>query len=275
MTAFINIILTFTILFSGIASQLDFILYPEKYNAVSIDISSIPSPIEEAKFDGFVQLTDVRMHYMIFGNGEKPLILIHGNSGSVKSLMEVAKYLANYYTVYLPESRCHGQSSDPGVISYELMAKDLKEFIEQLGLKKPLIMGHSDGGINAIQFAADYPDIPGAIISCGANSHPKAFKLYFPLGVTVRNIFKPDKLNDMMLILPDFTPEYLEKITCPSYIVSGQFDIMWISDTVYLHENIKGSDMAIIKGADHSSYMSRNGKQACALAKAWFDKVGM
>ena len=275
MTALINILLTFTVLFSGLSSQIDFLINPQKYNAISLDTSSLPSPVTEPEFDGYIQLSEVNMHYMVFGSGKKPLILIHGNGGSVNSLKEAAQYLANDYTVYLPESRCHGKSSDPGEISYELMAKDLKEFVDSLGLEKPLLMGHSDGAINAIQFAADYPDVPGAIISCGANSHPKTFKIYFPLGVAIKNIFERDKLNDMMLTLPDFTPGYLAKITCPSYIVSGQFDIMWISDTVYLHENIKGSDMAIIKGADHSSYMSHDGKQAYVLAKEWFEKTGV
>ncbi|MBR3437907.1 MAG: hypothetical protein IKH13_00160, partial [Clostridia bacterium] len=123
--------------------------------------------------------------------------------------------------------------------------------------------------------AALYPDAAGAIIACGANSNPGTFKPYFPLGVRIANLFKPDKLNDMMLELPDFTPGFLSKVTCPAYIVSGQFDIMWLSDTVYIHENIKGSDMAVIKGADHSSYMSHDGRQTYILAKNWLDEKGL
>lgn len=272
MKAFINILLTFTTLFSGIASQIDFVINPQKYNPITLDTSSVPAPIEEPAADSFIQLSEVNMHYRIYGGGKPPLVLIHGNGGSVNSLKEAASYLANDFTVYLPESRCHGQSSDPGEISYELMASDIKEFIEVMGLTKPVVMGHSDGGINAITLAAMYPDIPGAIISAGANSHPKTFKPYFPLGVAIKNIFAPDKLNDIMLTLPDFTPEYLSRITCPAYIVGGQFDIMWISDTVYIAENIKGSDMAVIKGADHSSYISRDGKQAYVLATDWLNK---
>ena len=276
MTAFINILLTFTMVFSGIYSQIDFMLNPQKYGGIALDTSSLPEPVKEPEFDGFIDLPQVKMHYRIYGkSGRQPLILVHGNGGSVNSLDEAAQYLANDYTVYLPESRCHGQSSDPGEISYELMAADLKDFIAALGLEKPVIVGHSDGAINAITLAADYPDVPGAIIACGANSHPKTFKLYFPLGVAIRNIFAPDKLNDMMLTLPDFTPEYLAKVTCPAYIVSGQFDIMWISDTVYISENIKGSDMAVIKGADHSSYMSHDGRQTYVLAKTWLDGKGI
>ncbi|MBR6313444.1 MAG: alpha/beta hydrolase [Clostridia bacterium] len=269
MKRFVHFVLILSTICSGIAAQIDFVFQPAKYNAITLDTSNLPTPVTEPRVDTFVQLEDVKMHYQVYGEIKPPLILIHGNGGSVKSLREAAQYLANDFTVYLPESRCHGQSSDPGVITYELMAKDFMQFIEAMGLKKPVIMGHSDGAINAIQLAADYPDVPGAIIACGANSNPDTFKPYFPFGVWVKNIFEKDKLNDLMLTLPDFTEEYLAQITCPTYVVSGQYDIMWLTDTVYLYEAIKGSDMAVIRRADHSSYMSQDGKWAYVLATDW------
>ena len=245
----------------------------KQYNLITLDTSGLPAPVPQPEMDTFVQLSEVRMHYQIYGHGKKPLILIHGNGGSVQSLDEAASYLANDYTVYLTESRCHGRSSDPGEISYSLMAKDMAEFIEALQLEKPYIMGHSDGGMIAIALASEYPDLPGAIISCGSNSHPSKFKPYFPFGVRVANLIHKDKLNDMMLTLPDFTQAYLGRITCPAYIVAGEYDIMWLSDTVYIHTAIRNSDIAIIKSATHSAYMSHDGRQAYVLAKDWFDKL--
>lgn len=275
MQRFLQVILIISTIMSGMAAQIDFIFQPQKYGALTLDTAGVPSPVQEPQTDSFVQLEDVRMHYQVWGSGRPPLLLIHGNGGSVNSLREAAQYLANDYTVYLPESRCHGKSSDPGEISYALMAKDYAQFCTALGIEKPLIVGHSDGGINAIQIAADYPDLPGAIVACGANSKPDKFKPYFPFGVAVKNLFKKDKLNVMMLTLPDFTPEYLAKITCPAYIVSGQYDILWLTDTVYLHESIAGSDMAVVRRATHSSYMSQNGKQTYVLCKTWFDQKGL
>lgn len=245
----------------------------QKYNLITLDTSSLPAPVTQPSTDAFVQLSEVNMHYQVYGSGKKPLILIHGNGGSVASLDEAASYLANDYTVYLTESRCHGQSSDPGEISYSLMAKDIAEFIHTMGLEKPYIMGHSDGGMIAIALAAEYPDLPGAIISCGSNSHPSKFKPYFTIGVKISNLFHKDKLNDMMLTLPDFNEEYLGRITCPAYIVAGEYDIMWLSDTAYIHSAIKGSDVAIIKSASHSTYMSHDGGKAYVLAKNWLEKL--
>jgi pimeloyl-ACP methyl ester carboxylesterase len=272
MTALLNILLSLTLVFGGLASQADLALRPQRYHAKTLTVRDLPDPVRQPQTDGFVQLSEVRMHYQVYGSGKTPLLLVHGNGGSVESLREAATYLANDFTVYLPESRCHGKSSDPGKISYSLMAKDLREFIEAMGLRKPVVMGHSDGAIDAIALAAEYPDVPGAIIACGANSHPKTFKPYFPIGVAVRNLFRRDKLNDLMLTQPDLTPEYLSRITCPAYIVSGQFDILWVSDTVYIASQIPSADMAILLRETHSSYLSQNGKKAYVLAKEWLDE---
>lgn len=244
-----------------------------KHNLITLDTSVLPEPIEEPEKDNFVQLSEVNMHYQIYGHGEKPLILIHGNGGSVKSLHEAATYLANDYTVYLPESRCHGQSSDPGEISYSLMAKDIAEFIKAMKLEKPYIVGHSDGGMIAIALASEYPELPGAIISCGSNSHPGALKPDYLLKTKIRSIFSKSKLADMILTMPDFNEEYLGRITCPTYVVAGEHDIIRLSDTVYIHSAIKNSDIAIVKSEKHGSYMSRNGKKTYVLASGWLNKI--
>lgn len=271
MKGIVSVFMAILSFITGHVMQVDIVFNPDKYNVITLEATDLPSPVKDYD-DNFIQLSDVRMHYRKYGNGGEPFILIHGNGGGAHSLAEAAEYLANEYTVYVPESRCQGQSSDPGVITYELMAKDIYEFGTALGLEKPIIMGHSDGGMVALAVAANYPDFPGKIISCGSNSKPSEFWPYFRIGVWFSNLFKHDKLNDLMLYEPDFTEEYLGRITCPAYIVCGEFDIMKLSDTIYIHENVKGSDMAVIKGAGHSAYMSQNGGKAYTLAHQWLSK---
>ncbi len=245
----------------------------KKYNLITLDTSNVPTPIESPVKEDDIQLSEVKMHYSVYGDKGHPLILVHGNGGSQNSLKEAATYLANDYTVYVIESRCHGQSSDPGVISYDLMAKDIKEFIEAMNLEKPFFMGHSDGGINALTVAYTYPDLLGGFISCGANTTPQTFKPYFTIGVKVNDLFNPNKLNDMMLNEPQMNEELLSRITCPAYIVAGEYDIMWLSDSVLIHESINNSKIAIIKGGNHSSYISQDGKQAYVLAHDFFSSI--
>ena len=243
----------------------------KNYNLITLDTTNLPEPVSGPVLEADIELSEMTMHYAVYGDEGHDFILVHGNGGNKNSLEEAARYLANDYKVYVIESRCHGQSSDPDEISYELMAKDIKEFCDKMKLDKPYLMGHSDGGINALTVAYTYPDLLGGFISCGANSVPQTFKPYFPLGVRVLDIFKPSKLNYMMLTLPDIDAEKLSKITCPAYIVAGEYDIMWLSDTVFIHESIKDSKVAIIKGANHGSYISADGKQAYVLARGFFD----
>lgn len=271
MKSIISILMAVMSFLGGHAMQFEIRLNPEKYNMITLESGNLPAPVKEYTED-YVQLSDVKMHYRRYGSGKEPMILIHGNGGNANSLSEAAEYFANDYTVYVTESRCQGQSSDPGVISYELMAKDIYEFGTAMQLSKPVIMGHSDGGMVALAVAANYPDFPGAIISCGSNSKPSGFWPYFKIGVWFSNLFSPDKLNDLMLEQPDYTEEYLQRITCPSYIVCGEFDIMKLSDTIFIHENVPGSDMAVVKGSGHSTYMSHDGGKAYRLATDWLAK---
>ncbi len=245
----------------------------KSYNLITLDTSAIPAPVSEPEGEYDVQLSEIKMHYAVYGKEGHPLILVHGNGGSSKSLKEAAQYLANDYTVYVIESRCHGQSSDAPEISYDLMAKDIKEFVEALKLEKPYLAGHSDGGINALTVAYTYPELLGGVVSCGANSNPKTFKPYFTAAVKIQDMGRHEKLNELMLTLPQMNEELLSKITCPTYIVAGEYDIMWLSDTVFIHESIPNSRVAIIKGANHSSFMSQDGKQAYVLIHDFFSSI--
>ena len=246
----------------------------KKNNLITLDTSSLPEPVPGPVKEDDIQLSEVKMHYAVYGEKGHPVILVHGNGGSHKSLEEAALYLANDYTVYAIDSRCHGKSSDPGEISYDLMAKDIKEFIEKMKLEKPYILGHSDGGINALTVAYTYPDLLGGFVSCGANTSPDTMKPYFLLGVKFSDRGRHDKLNEMMLTEPHIDREKLSKIKCPAYIVAGEFDIMKLSDTVFIHDSVKDSKIAIIKGADHSAYISHDGKQAYVLAHEFFQSLG-
>ena len=242
----------------------------QRYNLVDLSHPTDLPTMQQAVEDDYVQLAEVRMHYVRYGQGEQPVVLIHGNGGNCGSLEKLARYLANDYSVYCVDSRCQGKSSDPGVITYDLMAADMWQFIQAKLTVKPYVLGHSDGGIVAIALASLYPDSVAAIMPCGANSHPDKFKFYFTWGVKLSSLFHKDKLNDLMLRLPDFTPDYLARITVPTLVVAGEYDIMPLSDTVYIHSHIAGSEIAIVKGADHSVYISQKGDRIYGLAADFF-----
>ena len=58
----------------------------------------------------FVKVNDVDLYYEKMGTG-RPLIMVHGNSEDHTIFNEAAEVLKDRFTVYLPDSRNHGQSS--------------------------------------------------------------------------------------------------------------------------------------------------------------------
>ncbi len=263
----IAIILVLLMSFNLIATR----IATQKYNMIDLDGNISVKKSNEQFEKKFIELSDITMCYYTMGNGY-PLVLVHGNGGNHTGLIDVAEYLANDYTVYLVESRCHGESSETDVINYDLMAKDLQEFIVALGLDKPIMIGHSDGGINALVTAINYPDLLGGLVSFGANTNPKEFKWYFTALVTINNIFNKSILNDMMLTEPNITETQLKSIKVPSYIIAGEFDIVKLKDTLRIANNIPNSEYTIVKGGDHSDYV-HNGTKCYQLIAPFIANV--
>lgn len=94
----------------------------------------------------------------IVGQG-MPLVLVHGLFGSSDNLMTVAKKLGEYFTVYLPDQRNHGQSPHADEHHYQAMADDLHAFLLKHRIHQPVMVGHSMGGKAVMQFAVKYPDV--------------------------------------------------------------------------------------------------------------------
>jgi len=87
-----------------------------------------------------------------------PLIILHGLFGSSDNWYTVAKTFSSTHRVYLVDQRNHGQSPHSDDFNYQLLAGDLHQFVEEHGLKKVDVIGHSMGGKAAMNAAVKYPD---------------------------------------------------------------------------------------------------------------------
>jgi esterase len=101
----------------------------------------------------------MKLAYREYGQGQ-PLIIMHGLFGQSDNWNSLAKKFAeNNLRVFTIDLRNHGLSPHSNGWSYELMADDLKEFIAEHQLQKPIILGHSMGGKVAMFFELLYPNI--------------------------------------------------------------------------------------------------------------------
>ena len=92
------------------------------------------------------------LHSMIFGKG-RPLIILHGLFGMLDNWKSLGKKFAEDYEVHLIDQRNHGKSFHHQSCSFELMAEDLRIYIEHYSLSDVYIIGHSMGGKVAMFYA--------------------------------------------------------------------------------------------------------------------------
>ncbi len=100
----------------------------------------------------------MKIHYRILGENKPNLFILHGLFGSSDNWQTLAKELAEHFTVYLVDQRNHGHSPHTEEFSYQLMAEDLNELLNDLNIEKANLLGHSMGGKTIIQFATLYPE---------------------------------------------------------------------------------------------------------------------
>ena len=99
----------------------------------------------------------MKLFFRKTGEGQ-PILILHGVFGSSDNWFSISKMIAEKgYAIYALDARNHGQSPRSEYFSYELMADDLNEFIEDNALEKPIIIGHSMGGKTVMHFAMKYP----------------------------------------------------------------------------------------------------------------------
>src|SRR5690606_26066885 len=66
--------------------------------------------------------------------------------------------LKDNFTLYLIDQRNHGDSPKSDEWNYDVMVEDLKELMDNEGLDKAYLMGHSMGGKTVMNFALKYPE---------------------------------------------------------------------------------------------------------------------
>jgi N-formylmaleamate deformylase len=115
--------------------------------------------------EGDVKIDGIKIHYYRSGGKKPPFILLHGASDNGLCWGQVANKLAEKYDVIMPDAQGHGLSDRlDDKFSFDNHTRQVAGLIKELGLKKPLVMGHSMGAGTAANLATDYPTLIKAII---------------------------------------------------------------------------------------------------------------
>lgn len=98
----------------------------------------------------------MKLFHRKIGSGE-PLLILHGLFGSSDNWLSIAGEMKDLFQIYLLDARNHGRSPHSPVFNYPAMVEDVYEFLGDLNLRQVSMVGHSLGGMTAMNFALEYP----------------------------------------------------------------------------------------------------------------------
>ena len=103
-----------------------------------------------------LKLNDTLLYFELHGSGP-PLMLIAGLASDSQSWQPVIGALAEKFTLIIPDNCGVGRSTQHCKISISRMANDCKALLDHLGMGKANLLGHSMGGMVAMECAIRYP----------------------------------------------------------------------------------------------------------------------
>ncbi|MDA2992500.1 MAG: alpha/beta fold hydrolase [Actinomycetota bacterium] len=137
-----------------------------------------------------------RVVYVDEGSGEV-LLLLHGMAGSSQTWRSVIKPLSRRFRVIAPDLPGHGESTKPrSDYSLGAFAVLLRDLLDELGVTRATIIGHSLGGGVAMQFLYQHPDYAQRLILIGSGG------LGPDVGLTLRLLSAPGAELIMPIIAP-------------------------------------------------------------------------
>jgi len=114
-----------------------------------------------------IVLRQMRFHYLDWGAPDAPaVVLLHGGHQSAHSWDLVSLHLARRYRVLALDQRGHGDSEWARDVTYSNheMSLDAEAFIAAMGLRQPIVIGHSMGGRNAMLLTRRDPSLLSALV---------------------------------------------------------------------------------------------------------------
>jgi pimeloyl-ACP methyl ester carboxylesterase len=230
-------------------------------------VQPVPAYGDNLRAGHFYPLRGIRIYTETYGK-DCPLLLLHGNGGSMNAFSKNIPFLSKRYRVIAMDSRAQGKSIDTGdSLSFEMMADDCAALLDAMEIKRCFVIGWSDGGIVALLLAMRHPEKVIALAASGANLWPDSTALdpsgwledqkRYEAGKNRIRLTDKEKKDWKMFLLDWLQPNLrladLHAIHCPSLIISGDRDAINLEHTVQIYKNIPDARLWILPGSGHAT----------------------
>src|SRR5262245_58787176 len=110
-----------------------------------------------------------RLHVDDGGEGGVPVVFIHSFAGSAAHWAEQLDHLRTKRRAVAFDLRGHGQSDARASedVTIEDLAGDVGTVLDELGLERVGLVGHSIGGLAAVAYAAEHPERVSGMLLVG------------------------------------------------------------------------------------------------------------
>jgi pimeloyl-ACP methyl ester carboxylesterase len=207
----------------------------------------------------------VKLYYEVYGTGA-PLLMVHGNGGSISDLRGQIAYFRKRYQVIAMDSRDHGRSADSAeALTYEKMTDDLAALVGHLKVGPVDVLGWSDGGIEALLLGSRHPAKVKKLVAMAANLNPTDDAFSAEVLALIQSMMAevpaavretPEgrrslKVTGMMLVEPHIDTKALEAIAAPTLVLAADHDVIRDEHTIEIYHHIPNSQLAVFPNATH------------------------
>lgn len=215
----------------------------------------------------YYDIRGFKMYCEVYGQGQ-PLLIIHGNSGSINNFNYQIPYFSEKYKVIIADSRAQGKSTDIGdSLTYEMMADDYAALLDAMKIDSAYVIGWSDGGINGLLLAMRHPEKVKKLATTGANLVPdttavpqEIWDMVTPtLSMLKSKANKNEKeksalkLYRLLVEQPHISLTDLQTIKCPVLVIGGDHDVIKEGHTMLIYKNIPKAYLWILPASGHST----------------------
>jgi len=212
----------------------------------------------------YAPVNGINLYYETYGSG-KPLLMLHGNDGSIEVFRNQIPFFEKYYKVIAVDSRLHGKSGgSTDTLSYDMMAADFAGLLDYLKIDSAYVLGWSDGGIDGLILAMNFPKKVKKLAVSGANIVPDSTALSAADIEEMKNIVynsnasqRIKTLNRMLIFQPQIPYSDLQKIKCPVLVMAGDHDMIKAEHTLKIYQSLPKAYLCIFPDSRHGVCQQR------------------